>query len=102
MGKLRKYIRKHYIGPILITICLFAVVGWFVRRAQAGEPATKPIPQAQTEPNNSMGQDIVQMIGDSQFQPSFEMRENVDFLMTPALVMQESLSSQSVITYPNE
>jgi hypothetical protein len=36
------------------------------------------------------------------FQPSLEMRENVDFLLTPALLVQEALSEDVVITYPGE
>jgi hypothetical protein len=36
------------------------------------------------------------------FQPSLEMKENVDFLLTPALLMQEAMSQDIVITYPTE
>ncbi len=36
------------------------------------------------------------------FKPSLEMKENVDFLLTPALVVQEVLSKDVVITYPTE
>lgn len=36
------------------------------------------------------------------FVPSLEMRENVDFLVTPALLTQEALSENVVLTYTNE
>jgi hypothetical protein len=36
------------------------------------------------------------------FRPSLEMKENVDFLLTPALLVQEAMSSEAVITYPSE
>lgn len=36
------------------------------------------------------------------FHPSIEMKENVDFLLTPALLVQESISKDVVITYPSE
>jgi hypothetical protein len=36
------------------------------------------------------------------FQPALEMKENVDFLLTPALLMQEAMSQGMVITYPTE
>lgn len=36
------------------------------------------------------------------FQPSLEMKENADFLLTTALLMQEALSDDIVITYPTE
>lgn len=36
------------------------------------------------------------------FQMSLEMRENVDFLLTPAILVQEGISDGVVITYPQE
>jgi hypothetical protein len=36
------------------------------------------------------------------FRPSLEMREKVDFLLTPALLIQETLSENIVTTYPEE
>ncbi len=38
----------------------------------------------------------------SSYEPSMEMRENVVFVLSPALLMQEALSPDLVITYPNE
>ena len=36
------------------------------------------------------------------FEPSLEMKENVDFLLTPALLVQQAISEDVVITYPSE
>ena len=36
------------------------------------------------------------------FRPSLEMKENVDFLLSPALLMQEALSDEIITTYPSE
>ncbi|MFX0209019.1 MAG: hypothetical protein ACFFDT_23750 [Candidatus Hodarchaeota archaeon] len=36
------------------------------------------------------------------FQISLEMKENVDFLLTPAILMQDAISDDIVITYPTE
>jgi hypothetical protein len=36
------------------------------------------------------------------FQPSLEMKENVDFFLTPALLVQEAISDDIIITYPTE
>jgi hypothetical protein len=36
------------------------------------------------------------------FQTSLEMKENVDFVLTPALLVQEVISEDNVITYPSE
>jgi hypothetical protein len=34
--------------------------------------------------------------------PSFEMRENVDFLLTPAILVQECISDGVILIYPEE
>jgi hypothetical protein len=34
--------------------------------------------------------------------PSLEMKENVDFFLTPALLVQECISEDVIITYPGE
>jgi len=36
------------------------------------------------------------------FRLSLEMKENVDFVLTPALLVQELISEEVVITYPSE
>ncbi len=36
------------------------------------------------------------------FAPSLEMKENADFLLTPALLVQEAISENLIITYPSE
>jgi hypothetical protein len=36
------------------------------------------------------------------FGSSLEMKENVDFVLTPALLMQEAISDEIIITYPTE
>ncbi|UCG49352.1 MAG: hypothetical protein JSU94_06120 [Phycisphaerales bacterium] len=36
------------------------------------------------------------------FAPSLEMKENADFLLTPALLVQEAISENVIITYPSE
>jgi hypothetical protein len=34
--------------------------------------------------------------------PSLEMKENADFLLTAALLVQEAISDDIIITYPSE
>ena len=36
------------------------------------------------------------------FKPSLEMKENVDFLLTPALIVQQAVSGDGAIIYPSE
>ena len=45
------------------------------------------------------------LAGDSligNFDPSLNQRENVDFLLTPALLIQEAISKDVLLTYPGE
>jgi len=46
--------------------------------------------------------EIVSANSQTFYGPSLEMRENVDFLLTPAMLVQEAIDPQVVITYPNE
>jgi len=57
------------------------------------------LPEAQKE---QMARRIALDFSVGKFKPSLEMKENVDFLLTPALLMQEALSDDIVITYPME
>jgi hypothetical protein len=41
-------------------------------------------------------------VASSPFTPSLEMKENVDFLLTPALVVQQAVSGDGPIIYPSE
>lgn len=36
------------------------------------------------------------------FRPSLEMKEHADFLLTPALLVQEAICDDVVMTYPTE
>ncbi len=36
------------------------------------------------------------------FEPSLEMKEHADFLLTPALLVQEAISEDVIMTYPTE
>jgi hypothetical protein len=50
----------------------------------------------------AMAKQIVSRQTTSNFEPSLEMKEDVDFLLTPALLVQESISDDIILTYPTE
>ena len=61
----------------------------------------------QTTPSRRSGQDLKSLQENlksvtGNFNTSLEMKENVDFLLTPALLVQEAISEDVVITYPSE
>jgi hypothetical protein len=62
-------------------------------------PRNVPVPEAQKQ---RIAKKIAAGYGLGPFQPSLEMKEDVDFLLTPALLVQEALSDDIVITYPTE
>jgi len=62
-------------------------------------PINVPVPEAHKE---RIARWIASGYGLGPFQPSLEMKENADFLLTPALLVQEALSDDIVITYAME
>jgi len=45
---------------------------------------------------------IIQHLNFVNYELSLECKENVDFLLTPALLMQEAISDDIILTYPSE
>ena len=62
-------------------------------------PDARALPKAQRE---TMAQQIATQASIGNFQASLEMKEHADFLLTPALLVQEALSENTVQTYPAE
>lgn len=62
-------------------------------------PRNVPVPEAHKE---RIARRIASGYGLRPFQPSIEMKENADFFLTPALLVQEAISNDIVITYPTE
>jgi len=58
-----------------------------------------PVPEARKE---RIARGLAAGYGLGPFQASLEMKENADFLLTPALLVQESIREDIVITYPAE
>src|SRR6266700_6559360 len=61
-------------------------------------------PAAQQRPKQEQGLEkrIVAEHAAGNFVPSLEMKECTDFLLTPALLVQEVISDGVLITYPSE
>ncbi len=82
---------------LLISICFSAAP----EKGAASSTVAMP-PRALTE---AQAQAIIEgargIAGDS-FASSLEMKENVDFLLTPALLVQDVVSEGVVVTYPSE
>ena len=88
---------------VLVIVILFILS---FKRAPAGNTAPAPN-RSRTNSRIRSGQGLESLRkslkGTSvNFQTSLEMKENVDFLLTPALLVQEIISEDVVITYPSE
>jgi len=58
-----------------------------------------PRPKAQRD---QIAEGLAASYGLGHFKASLQMKENVDFLLTPAMIVQEAISDDIVITYPTE
>jgi len=83
---------------LLLLVLLTQVMGDNQKRRS---PMSKsgPVPEAQKQ---HIAGRIASVYGLGPFQPSLEMKENADFLLTPALLFQEAISNDIIITYPTE
>ena len=72
--------------------------------APAGNLPRAPLAPGRTQEQSGRGaeslkQSLKASLGN--FRTSLEMKENVDFLLTLALLVQESISEDCIITYPS-
>lgn len=91
-------------GPVrvLVAIVLLTLLAQVLRdsqRPQAPGSRKVPVPEAHKE---RIARGLAAGYGLGPFEPSLAMKENADFLLTPALLVQEAISDDIVITYPTE
>lgn len=94
---------KHkFCLKIIIIFILFVCFSF----AALSDSKTDPnVPDTKTNINPEQLAQYEQQFANSlkqSFNASLEMKENVEFLLTPALLMQETMSSEIQVTYPTE
>jgi hypothetical protein len=92
-------------APTAQLLALVAVV--FLACCAAARNAYRPPDAEEKDASVSAAVDNVVREGLSKrflpnFESSLEMRENADFLLAPALLVQNAISRDVVITYPSE
>lgn len=102
--------RKHLAWISVVSVFVVANVGVFLFTAP-GPPQTKTVgPRADQAidpralPANRVGL-AGEIAGGAFIGPSMlslEMRENVDFLLTPALIVQGAITEGDIVSYPEE
>lgn len=104
MNKRRSTYIKIRRGPVrvLVAVVLLMLLTQVLgdnRRPRPSRSRRVPVPEAQKE---RIARGLAAGSGLGLFQPSLEMKENADFFLTPALLVQEALSDNIIITYPTE
>ena len=82
-------------APLTILASTLAVRPTLPSRAH-GDRSTSPVSPAEIAKRAAAGQTM------DNFRSSLDMKERVDFLLTPALLVQEALRNDTIITYPTE
>lgn len=83
----------------LLLLILFTQVLGDNQRLRPTRSRRGPVTESQKQ---HIAEGLASGYGLEMFQESLEMKENADFLLTPALLVQETLSDDIVITYPTE
>ncbi|OHB79637.1 MAG: hypothetical protein A2Z25_00485 [Planctomycetes bacterium RBG_16_55_9] len=87
---------------LLVSIVIFILLTQVLGdnpKPRPSRPRQIPVPEAQKE--RIAGQ-IASNYGGGPFQLSLETKEHADFLLTPALLVQEAICDDIIITYPTE
>jgi hypothetical protein len=87
-----------FIGLIAAILSVCLCLAWSDASQHVGPPAA---PTELPGGLEDLGRQIIEASTQA-FRPSLEMRENVDFLLTPALLVQEAMSQDVLTTYPWE
>lgn len=87
-----KKISQTFVFVLLIILLLLLItLDSFGKKAMEGESSER-----------LEAREIATTNSQAFYGPSVEMRENVDFLLTPAILVQQAIDPESIITYPNE
>jgi hypothetical protein len=86
------------LGTLLILLAVSVLNPWN-RQKNASQKPQNQLPKEQIFKEDLS---LQQGLYSGATYPSFEMRENVDFLLTPAILVQECLSEGVIFTYPEE
>ena len=89
-------------GPVKVLVLILLLV--LLTQVLGDNQRTQPL-RSRTLPEvykKRIARRLASSYGLGPFQPSLEMKENADFFLTPALLVQEAISDDIVITYPTE
>ena len=94
-------VRKILARVLVIILLMVLLTQVMADNQQLGplRPSKASIPESEKQ---RIAGRLASGYGLGSFRPSLEMKENADFLLTPALLVQEAISEDVIITYPTE
>jgi len=95
MPTIRTISRPRHVEAVKLLICALAVL-ILLGGARAGKPARADAPLRLTAPA------AVERMASRNLAPSLAAREAAEFLITPAMLVQQGITEGSVVTYPGE
>ena len=98
--KVRAYKKQMSILACAFIVCAIPSAGYIANDDPNGSNNTPLRPPTQTPQQIAKGLAGREMSGN--ISPSLNAREAADFLLTPAILTQESISENVLITYPSE
>jgi hypothetical protein len=87
---------------LLVAIVLLTLLAQTLAADRTFRPARSrkvPVPEAHKQ---RIAGRLAASYGIGPFEPSLAMKESADFLLTPALLVQEAICDDIIITYPTE
>lgn len=98
---MKQRIFRHLVPMMIVLFAAFTIAVGIVFGMDEKGSVSETAPTASDRPPED-AQKKAASVALPNFGLSLEKREDVDFLLTPALLVQEILSPEAVITYPNE
>jgi len=97
-----KRMRQRCLGPFLVWVAVLALcLSTGGHKAVSAKGNADPAQRAKARAREAALKAAMNA-ATMGFAPSLEMKENTDFLLTPALLVQEVLSDDLIVTYPSE
>jgi hypothetical protein len=100
--------RRFRNTAVLALLILVAVFNWYLFFSgvnpdqPADAPSVKTSGLAESDnPIERLPREIEERIAEP-YSPSLEVKEQIDFLLTPAIIVEEVLACETVVTYPGE
>lgn len=89
---------------VLLVVLIVVLSGLVMAVVRAADPAAPSGLQRLLDAPREEKADVLRMLGmhPRMADISLAVREQVDFLLTPALLVQEAISEDVVLTYPEE